>query len=290
MAGVYLHPTLNVSLGTSALLGSKSLGRPEQYTELASTVGCRVRDKLGIYETLRVSGKSPGSEAFAVISVGTVLISPPFPLCGCSCSQRQNLAYSALKASPGSDKASADFRRVCSARTHESVCICNSSLIGGLSPPHPLLLFPQHPRLRCVLVVRGAVCSVLGAGTGSGWGRTGTTQPMGAPKEESVGSPTLSPRQPCLGNTHLPLGGFDEQHRGFVAFTARVEPAEMDKGWAQGELEPWAGCAGCPWPLTACLAQCGTRGHPCLAHPQGSVCPGSARVLVALGPRLCPVP
>lgn len=115
---------------------------------------------------------------------------------------------------------------------------------------------------------------VLSWELGQARGRTGTTQPMGAPKEEPVGSPTLSPPQPCLGNTHLPLGGFDEQHRGFIAFTARVEPAEMDRGWAQGELEPWAGCAGCPWPLTACLAQCGTWAHPCLAHPQGSECPG----------------
>lgn len=158
-----------------------------------------MRDKFGVYETLRVSGKSPGSEAFAVIpqlSVGTVLISPPFPLCGCSCSQRQNLAFSALKASPGSDKASADFRRGCSARTPESLCICHSSLTGGLSPSHPLLLFPQHPQLRCVLVARGAVCSVLGAGTGSGQDRDHTARGCSKRRACGVTHPVPSPALP----------------------------------------------------------------------------------------------
>lgn len=98
----------------------------------------------------------------------------------------------------------------------------------SLSPTPPV---SPGPWLRCVLGARGAVCSVLGAGTDLGQGRAGQgPHSLWLLQGEPVGSPTLSPSQPCLGHAHLTLGGFDEQHRGFVAFTARVEPAEMHKG------------------------------------------------------------
>lgn len=53
-----------------------------------------------------------------------------------------------------------------------------------------------------------------------------------------MGSLSLAPSPALPGNTHLPLGGFDEQHGGFVAFTARVEPAEKDTGWGWGRWSP----------------------------------------------------
>lgn len=77
---------------------------------------------------------------FAVISrfsniVEVVLISPPFPLCGCSRTQGQILAFNALKASPGSGKASAAFRKACLART-SWFSLQQKSVTHGLSPSH----------------------------------------------------------------------------------------------------------------------------------------------------------
>lgn len=87
-------------------------------------------------------------------------------------------------------------------------------------------------------VALGGVHSFLGAGTDPGAGQERDHAAPRLLQVVSVGSTTPSPsphrhqRSPplCLGNTYLPLCCFYEQHRGFVAFTARVKPAEVNKG------------------------------------------------------------
>lgn len=66
--------------------------------------------------------------------------------------------------------------------------------------------------------------------------RTGQEQDHAAPRLLQPPRPHLGARTAhcSAGNTYLPLCCFYEQHRGFVAFTACVKPAEMNKRAGSG--------------------------------------------------------
>lgn len=102
----------------------------------------------------------------------------------------------------------------------------------------------------------GAVWFLPGVGTDPGAGQERDHAALGLLQEALVGSATLSlspPRHqrsplPCLGNTYLPLCCFYEQHRRFIAFTAREEPAEMNKeAGLVGVGDPGAACHAESW-------------------------------------------
>lgn len=124
----------------------------------------------------------------------------------------------------------------------------------------------QHPLDQSVskaaLGTGGAVCSLLGTGTDPRAGQERDRAALWLLQEVPVASTTLSPSPHrhqrsslvCLGNTYLPFCCFYEQHRRFVAFTARVKSAGMNKeagvsasetqkhhvmqtAWARGEHE-----------------------------------------------------
>lgn len=114
--------------------------------------------------------------------------------------------------------------------------------MASLQPTDSSSVSPQqHPLDQSVskaaLGARGAVCSLLERGTDPRAGQERDHAALWLLQEVLMASTTLSPSLHrhqrsllvCLGNTYLPFCCFYEQYRRFVAFTARVKPAGMNK-------------------------------------------------------------